>query len=107
MNTYQFDFPTNNNYSFIHLANGNYYKLHILYDTLTDSYYMNIDKYIDNKFVNIINSVKLVVGMNLLLQYDYFDIGQIYVIPISDTLYDKDPSAGTIKNGYFILWEHD
>lgn len=107
MRSFQFDFPTNTSHSFIHLANNVYYKLHILYDVSTDSYYMNVDKFIDGNFVNIINAIKLTVGLNLFLQYSYLNLGNFFIIPYSDKYYYYDPSAASIKDNYFIIWEHE
>lgn len=105
--TYQFDFPSNTSYSFIHLVNGTYYKIHILYDAHTDSYYMNVDKYENNEFVNIINSINLTTGLDLFLQFKYLGLGSFFIIPATDKQYRNDPRASTIKNSYFIIWEHD
>lgn len=107
MKAYQFDFPTNSSFSFIHLVNNNYFKIHVLYDSFADNYYMNIDKFINGKYVNIINSIKVTTGIDLFLQFRYFNLGKFFIIPTSDSVYNKDPSASTIKNNYFIYWEHD
>ena len=107
MKVYQFEFSSNTNYSFIHLVNGIYHKIHILYDSSTDSYYMNVDKYINNDFVNIINNVRITMGVNVFLQFQYYNLGEFLIIPITDKLYRKDPSSSTIKNGYIILWSHN
>lgn len=107
MKTYQFDFPSNKSHSFTHLVNGIYYKVHILYDTHTDSYYMNIDKYNNTKFENIINSIRLSTGIDLFIQYRYLNLGKFFVIPATDKQYRNDPKASTIKTNYFILWEHN
>lgn len=104
---YKFDFPSNSSFSFTHLVNKIYYKIHILYDSYTDSYYMNVDKYINNNFVNIINSIKLTTGINLFLQFSYLNLGNFFVIPNTDTQYKYDPKASTIKTNYIILWEHN
>lgn len=107
MKAYQFDFPSNTSFSFIHLVNNVYHKLHILYEVNTDSYYMNIEKYINGKFVEIVNCVKLTLGIDLFMQYRYLNLGKFFIIPATDKLYRKDPSSKTIKSNYFILWEHD
>lgn len=107
MKTYQFNFPTNSSYCFMHVVNGTYLKVHILYDVHTDSYYMNIDKYQNNAFKNIINSIKLVTGIDIFIQYKYLNLGKFFVIPSTDTQYRNDPKASTIQNCYFIIWEHD
>lgn len=104
---YQITIPTNKNHSFLHFVHGVYLRVHILYDNYTDTYYMNIDKQQNGQYNNVVNSIKLVVGVNILEQYDYLNLGRMFLIPVTDKLYGKEPTADTINTGFFILWSHD
>jgi hypothetical protein len=107
MKVYQFDFPTNSSFSFTHLVNKVYHKIHILYNSADDDYYINVDKFVNGKFENIINSIKLTTGVNLFLQFSYMNLGTFCVIPKTDKLYRNVPKASTIVDGYAIFWEHE
>lgn len=104
--TYQLTIQTNTNHSFTHFVNGAYLKVHILYDGYTDSYYMNIDRQENGVYKNIVNSIKLVIGVNILEQYSYLNLGDMFLIPATDRLFRDEPNASTINTGYFILWSH-
>lgn len=104
---YKFDFPTNVSFNFIHLVNNIQHKIHVLYNSYDDTYYMNIDKFEDGKYKNILNSIRVTLGINLFLQYNYYNLGSFFVIPTTSKVYRNDPKASTIKDNYFILWEHN
>ena len=104
---YKFDFPTNTSFNFVHLVNNVKYKLHILYNSYADDYYMNIDRFENGSYKNILNSIKLSLGMNLFLPYKYLGIGDFYIVPTTSNVWKKEPKAESIKDNYFILWRHN
>lgn len=104
---YKFDFPTNASFNFTHLVNNVKYKIHILYNSYSNDYYMDIDKFENGSYKNILNSIKVALGVNLFLQYKYLNLGDFYIIPVSSKVQKHEPDAATIKDNYFILWEHN
>lgn len=100
-------FTSNKSHNFIHRVNGVSYKIHIRYDAYNSSYYMNIDKNIGGLYTNIISNIRLTTGVNLLLQYQHFNLGDLRLIPYKDTEFDKIPNTDTIVQDYAILWEHN
>ena len=105
--TYKFDFPTNSSFNFVHLVNNVQHKVHILYNSYDDTYYMDIDKFVDGKYINILNSIRLTLGVDLFLQYKYYNLGEFLIIPTTSKVYKSDPKAATIKENFFILWTHN
>lgn len=103
---YALKFTTNKSHNFTHIVNGITYKLHIMYESISDSYYINVDKFTSNKFENIINSVKITTGIDLFSQYSYLGLGRFWVVPVQDSLYSQIPSANTLVLGYIMIWEH-
>ena len=105
--TYLLNFSTNLEHSFVHIVNGIQYKIHIHYNQYLKSYYMNLDKYTTEGFVNILNSCILTTGADLLKQYEYLNLGKLMLIPIKQNQWDKLPDTETLKGDYILLWEHD
>ena len=103
---YKIDFQTNLSHNFTSVCNGNKLKIHIKYDALNDTYFMDVDKYINSKYENIIAGINLVVGTNLFLQFSHYNLGSMWVVPSKKSFYDKELKASTIINNFFLLWEH-
>ena len=91
-------------YSFSTDVNGQRIRLHVRYNSHSDSYYFNVDRFIDGQFENIINSVPLVTGIDLFMQSPQFNLGELMIIPLKPEYYDKTPTAETIVNNFQILW---
>lgn len=104
---YSFNFKSNSSYNFVHTVKGTSYKVHFVYDVYTDSYYMSIDKLVNNAFSRVVSSIRVTTGINLLLQYQYLEIGGIWVIPTNDVTRSEIPGASTITNGFTFIWEHE
>lgn len=105
--TYSFAFRSNSSYSFTHIVDGTSYRIHVVYDTYTDSYYIDIDKLVNGAFSRLIQGIRVTTGINLLLQYSYLNLGGIWVIPLTDDVFSEIPSAGTIVDRFVFVWEHD
>lgn len=104
---YAFSFKSNASYNFTHTIQGTSYRVHLVYDLYTDSYYMHIDKLSNGAFVRLIQGVRVTTGINLLLQYSYLNLGGIWVLPVGDETIRQIPGAATINNGFIFTWEHD
>lgn len=96
-------FKTYKQYNFSTVINGTKLKVHVRYNSYLDNYYINVDKFINGIYVNVINSVMLYTGVNVFQQHPQLDLGYLYVIPMKKELYSKDPSSETIQN-YILLW---
>lgn len=104
---YAFSFKSNASYNFTHVVQGNSYRVHMIYDRYTDSYYIRIDKLVNGAFTRLLQGVRITTGINILLQYNYLELGGIWVIPISDNTVNDIPNASTIVSGYVFTWIHD
>ena len=91
-------------YSFTTDVNGQRIKLHVRYNSYSDTYYLNVDRFINGQYENIINGIPLVTGIDLFLQYPQFNLGELMIIPFKPEYYDKIPNAETIVNNFQILW---
>lgn len=121
MNLHYIQFRSNQPYMFSHQIQNNLFRINLRYDIDKDRYFIDIYKFDGVKYNLIIGSIFLTVGCNLLLQYQHFGLGNLWVIPMSDKYYgnvnsgiinNKEifgsyPAADTIKNNYFLLWEHE
>lgn len=89
-------------YNFTMSINNTKMKIHVRYNSYMDNYYINIDKLNNGIYENVINSVMLTTGVDLLLQHPQLDLGQLFVVPMKTELYDQDPSSSTIQN-YILM----
>ena len=88
-------------YNFTMDVNGTKVKIHLRYNSYMDSYYFNIDKMQAGVFNNVINSVPLTTGVDLMYQHPQLNLGEIYIVPMKTELYNSNPTSATIQN--FIL----
>lgn len=91
-------------YSFSTDVNGQRICLHLRYNSYSDSYTFSVDRFVDGRFENIINSIPLVTGIDLFLQYPQYNLGELMIVPFKSEYYDKTPTAETIVNNFQILW---
>lgn len=101
------NFSTNLSHTFTHTVNGKQYKIHIIYNKYLKTYYMNIDKVTSSGYENIINSIILTMGIDLLQQYQYLNLGKLWLTPIKSKSFANLPNTETLKSDYIFLWEHD
>lgn len=99
-------FKTYKQYSFSTVINGNKLRVHVRYNSYLDNYYINIDRFVNGAYINMINSVMLTTGVNLFLQHPQLNLGYFYVIPLKVELYSEDPKSNTIQN-FMMLWVSD
>jgi hypothetical protein len=95
-------FKTFKPYNFVMDLNNVKVKIHLRYNSYLNSYYIDVDKQISGKYVNVINSVALTTGVNLFMQHPQLNLGEFYIIPLKTDLYDKDPTAETIQD--YMIW---
>lgn len=100
-------FPTHNSHSFIQIVENTTFKISIVYCPYNDSYVMNVDKLVDGEYIQIINGIALTTGVNLFQPFKYHKLGNMWLFPLTDKSFDKNPSAETLVSDYVILWEHD
>lgn len=99
-------FKTYKQYSFITNINNNKFRVHVRYNSYLDNYYIDVDKFINGVYINIINSVMLYTGVNLFLQHPQLDLGYLYIVPLKVDLYSENPTSSTIQN-FMIFWVSD
>lgn len=98
------EFKTYKQYNFSTFVNGSKVRIHVRYNDYLDRYYINIDRYVNNQYINIIKSVMLYTGVDILFQHPQFNLGKLFVIPTKKELYSEDPKSSTIQN-YLLFWE--
>lgn len=104
---YQIPFRSNSAYSFTTNAGGSTYKIHIKYDLVKDKYYMDIDKQVGAKWEEFSYGISLTCGTDLLLPYQGYGMGNMFLVPVEKDYYDKEPTAETLISKYILLWEHN
>ena len=91
-------------YSFTTDINGQRVKIHVRYNPYSDSYYFNVDRFINGQYENIINGIPLVTGIDLFMQYPQYHLGELLIVPFKPEYYDKTPTAETLVNNFQIIW---
>jgi len=69
----------------------------------TEANYWVLDIY-DSKNNNLLASVNLVCGLNLLEQYSYLNIGSAYIVKADKTLDMDIPNEYNIGSDFVLLW---
>lgn len=69
----------------------------------TEAQYWVLDIY-DSKNNNLLASINLVCGLNLLEQYSYLSIGSAYIVKIDKTLDMDVPNEYNIGTDFMLLW---
>ncbi len=58
----------------------------------------------DSNKNNLINSIPLVCGCNLLEQYDYLNIGSAYILKIDANINDSKPNEYNLGDKFILVW---
>ena len=106
-NIYKLPFRSNSPYTFTTTAGGNNFKFYIKHAIHDDTYFMDIDMNIDNKFVPIIRCINLTCGCDLFIPFKRYGLGSLFVIPTDVRYYHEVPRADTILTKFVMMWEHD
>lgn len=101
---YNFSLNTNTSTSFVIALNDKTFRVHIKYVANSDRYIIDIDKYVDNQYINIINSVPINIGVDLMFPWRNIGLGRLYCIPIDKRYYLEDPRSETIVKYYIFQW---
>lgn len=122
---YYLAFRDNVPYSFTHIIKGTTFKIYLKYDNLADRYYIDIYRLENNEYVPKVYGLYLTTGANIVSQYQYLDLGQLYIVPKTDeyygfletgkinvegsieTTYGSYPTADTIVDGFMMMWQHE
>lgn len=102
--TYTFNLNTNTSTNFNITLNDKTYKVHIKYVTINNSYVIDIDSFENGVYKNIINSVPLNIGVDLMLPWRGIGLGRLYCIPTDKRYFGANPTAQTIKDYYVLQW---
>lgn len=104
---YSLSFKDNSSYNFTSSAGGNEFKFHIKHAMSDDSYYMDIDINRNGSYVPIISCVRLSCGCDLFIPFKRWGLGSMFIVPIDDKYYNKEPTADTLTSKYIMIWEHN
>lgn len=96
-----FNIQTNTAFNFEFNANGTSYKIEVVFNTFSDSYYFNLYKVQNN--ILLLSGITLSTGTDLLSQFP--NLFKFYVIPTRPELYSVNPSSSNIRG--FQLWVED
>lgn len=58
----------------------------------------------DSSNTNILASINLVCGLNLLEQYSYLKIGSAYLVKVDNSLIDDSPTEYNLGSKFVLLW---
>lgn len=101
------DFTQSTEQSFSHTVRGNTFKVYIKYDILYDRYYLDLDIYKDGYFQPFVRDINLTTGSNLFAPYIGHGTGNLWLIPSNKEHIYKLPTASTIINNFFLLWQYE
>ena len=92
---------TNTGFSFDFNANKNSYRMEVLFNLYSDSYYFNLYLFKDMKL--LLSGITLSTGTNLLSQFpNWF---KLWVVPTKPEFYAVNPTSKNIRN--FQIWIED
>jgi hypothetical protein len=58
----------------------------------------------DSSNTNLLASINLVCGLNLLEQYSYLNIGSAYIVKVDDSLSDDSPTENNLGTDFVLVW---
>lgn len=92
---------TNTAFTFDFNANGTSYRMEIIYNGFSNSYFFNLYRHKNMQL--LLSGITLSTGTNLLSQFPQWF--RLWVIPTKPELYSENPNAQNIRN--FQLWIED
>ena len=95
-------FTSNTPYSTVVNINGSLVRLNVRFNETYNSYYFDVEKMVQGKYVNIVNSVMLTTGTDLFKRYPEYDLGEMWIVPYVEEYYNQNPQAENIKN--YVMW---
>lgn len=106
---YKMKFKSIAPYSFTKSCGKNKFNFHICYSVSDDTYYMDIDMWINGKYEPIAHCIRMSCGTDLFIPYKRFGLGTLFIIPTdSRNVFDNNgPTSKTILDRYIIYWEHE
>ena len=104
---YTVPFKTNTPYSFTSSAGKNSFKIHIKYCISDDTYFMDIDKFINGSYVPIISCLNLTVGCDLFMCFKQHELGYLFIVPTDSRYMYEVPHSDTLVSKFVMVWEHD
>lgn len=104
---YVVPFKTNMPYSFTSSAGGNNFKIHVKYSIADDTYFLDIDQFINGKYTPIISCLSLTVGCDLFAPFTQYGLGYLFVVPTDSRYTFEVPHSDTIVSRFVMYWEHD
>lgn len=69
----------------------------------TEANYWVLDIY-DSHNNNLLASINLVCGANLLEQYSYLNIGSVYIVKADTTLISDRPNEYNLGTSFLLVW---
>lgn len=104
---YSIPFKTNTPYSFTSTAGKNNFKIHIKYCISDDTYFIDIDQFINGSYVPIISCINITVGCDLFMPFQNYGLGNLFVLPTDNRYMFESPHSDTLVSNYILVWEHD
>ena len=94
---------TNKNFTSTIPIDGKKIKFNFFMRFNTEAEYWVLDIY-DSKNNNLLASINLVCGLNLLEQYSYLNIGSAYIVKIDKTLDMDIPNEYNLGTDFVLVW---
>jgi len=69
----------------------------------TEANYWVLDIF-DSSNINLLASINLVCGLNLLEQYSYLRIGSAYLVKVDTSLAEDSPTEYNIGSDFILFW---
>jgi hypothetical protein len=71
------------------------------YNTEADYWVMDI---LDQSKNPILNSIPLIMGINIFEQYEYLKIGRAYIVKTDDSILDDIPNDKNLGSDFVLIW---
>lgn len=99
--TKAFKINTNTSFNLDFNANGTSYRIEVVFNTCSDSYFFNLYRLQNLKL--LLAGITLSTGTNLLSQFPTWF--KLFIVPTRPELYSVNPTSKNIKD--FLIWVED
>ena len=103
---YSIPIYSNRNQTFTHrIGNRNIY-VALTFNHILDLYSMFLGEIVDGRTIPLVSGLTVVSGTDLLKQYNYLGLGQMWIWSRNPARYDS-PTHTTLNSQFIMTWSHE
>lgn len=108
LETISLDIQNNAPQTFTHkFSNGRVFNIYLRYNNTLDNWVLDIYEQLSAEDIKpVVLGIILQYGLDLLSQYKYLGLGELYVFSKNPPEFDS-PSYNTLNSQFIYIWRHD